>query len=183
MANRDFPHGFYLLTTDSHKAWYDKDGTSSNILLPGDPVVMETDGYVVRATAGDGNAILGVVMALRSAAGLPVNTLAAATAGSVLVCDDPNALYRIQCDDAGTAITNAARGCNAAIVYVAAGDATLGISGCEVDQSTIANTATEQVRIIELWNGPIGDTVNVWGDHCEVVVIINNHQSRSTTGV
>lgn len=183
MANTDFPHGLWLITTDARKQWYDKDSTSSAILVPGDPVALETDGNVVRATGTVGTSCLGVVMALKSSTGLPVRYLGATDAGEVLVCDDPNAYYRIQ-DDGGGTPAETWIGMNADLT-IANGDTALGLSAVELDATTPStNPATHNiVRIVALWRGVIGDTANSWDDNAEIVVRLCDPQLRNTTGL
>lgn len=92
------------------------------------------------------------------------------------VIDDPDALFQIQADGS---LSRNAIGTNAAIVQ-GAGSLNLGRSGVALDASTIANTATLPLRIMEFVNIPGFSTP---GDaYTDVIVRINTHFNRSATG-
>lgn len=89
------------------------------------------------------------------------------------VVDDPNQLFLIQADED---VVQADVGLNAKIAY-AAGSSTTGVSGTELDSSTIANTATLVLKIVGFYNSPSNErAVN----HVDVVVKINTHLYGST---
>lgn len=100
----------------------------------------------------------------------------ASTLRTVLVCDDPNATFEIQ-SDSSAALVAADIGLNADIT-VAAGDTVSGLSGMELDHSTVAS-ATFQLRILGL--SPRAD--NEFGINAKVICMINEHSYKSTTGV
>lgn len=181
MANVDHPNGLMLYGT-GYCTWYDKDSTSSNILYVGDPVVRETDGNVVRATAGATNYVLGPVMALQDSSGRPVRTLGAAAEGKVLVCDDPNAQFIIQGDGSTGPCADGDEGANVDLV-IGTGSTTEYQSAAEFAEDTAGTGNTLQLRIVKLWDGIYSGQVNAWGAHARVVVRINLHQHRYTTGV
>ena len=52
-----------------------------------------------------------------------------------------------------------------------AGDASLGLSGHELDSSQAAAAGGAQLKILGLIDRPD----NVWGEHAEVEVLINEH--------
>jgi hypothetical protein len=83
------------------------------------------------------------------------------------VIDDPNQLFIIQ-NDESSAATN--YGKNADIV-VGTGNTTTGVSGNELDTSSIATAAALNLKIIGLWNVPN----NAVGEFAVVVVKINEH--------
>lgn len=83
------------------------------------------------------------------------------------VIDDPNQLFIIQ-NDESSAVAN--YGKNADIV-VGTGNTTTGVSGNELDTSTIATTAALNLKIIGLWNVPSNEV----GEFAVVVVKINEH--------
>ena len=91
------------------------------------------------------------------------------TQGKIIadVLDDPNQLFIIQ-NDGTSAVTN--YGKNADVV-MGTGDTTTGVSGMELDTSTIANTAALNVKIVGLWDVPN----NAVGEFAVVVVKINEH--------
>jgi hypothetical protein len=96
------------------------------------------------------------------------------TLRTAYVCDDPNALFEIQSDgvvDAGDI------GSNADIV-VAAGSTVTGISGMELEESSVT-AATAQLRILDL--APRAD--NAVGANGNLICMINEHQYKTTSGV
>jgi hypothetical protein len=68
----------------------------------------------------------------------------------VSVIDDPDQLYQVQADGS---VTAANIGDNAALTNFSQGSATTGNSKVALDQSTIANTSTLAVRIVDLVDG------------------------------
>jgi hypothetical protein len=83
------------------------------------------------------------------------------------VIDDPNQLFIIQNDGTSAA---ANYGKNADVV-MGTGSTTTGVSGMELDTSTIAKTAALNVKIVGLWDVPN----NAVGENAVVVVKINEH--------
>jgi len=96
----------------------------------------------------------------------------------VYVCDDPNAIFKIQEDSDGAALTVASGSLNGDFV-AGTGSSTTGLSGWELDSSTVTTTNTLQLRILRLHtaqNNAIGNQA-VWE------VKINLHTSRYLTGI
>lgn len=91
------------------------------------------------------------------------------TQGKIIadVLDDPNQLFIIQNDGTSAA---ANYGKNADVV-MGTGSTTTGVSGMELDTSTIANTAALNLKIVGLWDVPN----NAVGANAVVVVKINEH--------
>jgi hypothetical protein len=89
------------------------------------------------------------------------------------VIDDPSQLFVIQADDS---VLQTQMGLNAAIAY-AAGSNTTGVSGTQLDASTIANDAALVLKLIGAYNQP----ENFLGEmYVDVVVKINAHMYGST---
>lgn len=89
MANTDRPRGFKPYGRDPLIGLYKADG--SQTIAVGDLVVMDSDGYIDIATAGSGNAIVGVA----------ASAVASATEGdAIYVWCDPNQMFIGQCSDA-----------------------------------------------------------------------------------
>jgi len=135
---------------------------------------------VTKATAGDGNAITGVIVgfaALPDNLSLKHNT--ANTERVAFVCDDPDVVFEIQAD--GT-IAAAQVGLNAVLIYTNAGSAITGYSGAELD-TTIdvpAADASNQLTIQRVVNRED----NAAGANARVEVKINNHtESNATLGL
>ena len=86
--------------------------------------------------------------------------------------DDPNQLFLIQADED---VVQADIGLNANIAY-AAGSTTTGVSGTELDSSTVANTAGLVLKIVGNYTAP-NNTLGA--NHVDVVVKINAHMYGS----
>lgn len=97
----------------------------------------------------------------------------ASTLRTVLVCDDPYALFTIQADDT---VVAADIGLNVDIT-VAAGDTTWGSSGMEADMAT-KGSANGQLRIMGIAQRPD----NALGDYAKLVCMINEHEYKGTVG-
>jgi len=89
------------------------------------------------------------------------------------VLDDPNQLFSIQADED---VVQADFGLNANIAY-AAGSNVSGVSGTELDSSTIANSAGLVLKLV----GVVASPDNTLGqNHVDVIVKINTHLYGST---
>lgn len=84
------------------------------------------------------------------------------------VLDDPNQLFSIQADED---VVQADIGLNANIAYTAGNNVT-GVSGTELDSSTIANTAGLVLKIVGVVTSPEN---TIGQNHVDVVVKINTH--------
>ena len=155
---------------------YTVDASNGTAIFVGDFVKLEADGNVAPAAAG--NALIGVVTAVADDYdNLARRYLPASTAGTVWVNDDPEAVFVVQEDDGGTALTAAARGANVDIV-AGTGNTTTSISGHELDQDSVGVT-TGQLRLLRL----VDTENNDYGDNADWEVRINEHQSRTIAGV
>ena len=151
------------------------DGTA---IFVGDPVVMSgtaqtIDGVIYQDVdqAATGDVIVGTVVAV-----LPVTRdstvhRAASTQRLLAIADDPNLLFEIQEVSGGTALTANDMGLNANFV-VAAGSATTGLSGVELNNATEATTNTLDLQIVAFANRP-GNEI---GANAKWLVRINRHQ-------
>lgn len=163
---------------------YNVDSSNGTAIFVGDFMIREADGNVAPYTGTGGGSLLGVCIA----AGTNAQTystpdtpsqryLAASTAGTVLIADDPHVVFEIQEDNVdGTALaaTDAGTNCD---VLATAGSTTTGQSAHEIDRSTV-NTTTAQLRLIRL----VPREDNAYGDFAKWEVIINEQLYRSTTG-
>lgn len=91
------------------------------------------------------------------------------------VIDDPNQLFIIQADQD---VVQADVGLNAAIAY-AAGSNVSGVSGTELDSSSIANDAALVLKIV----GPYTAPNNTFGQNNAVVVVKINAHLYGSAGV
>jgi hypothetical protein len=122
-------------------------------LFVGDPVVKsglaDANGRpgCVLATAGATNAITGVIVGFEDPASMALGYGAASTQRTILVNDDPDALFEIQEDSAGAATALADVGLNVDLI-AAAGSTSFRTSGWMADSSTKAVGATLQLKIV-----------------------------------
>lgn len=132
---------------------YHVPASNTTPLYVGDPVLItgtgDSMGYPDVAITTAGGRITGSVQGFRPNSPFPGKFLPAGVEGYVLVGDDPNALYEVQEDAIGGALTEAAIGLNANLIP-GPGNGFTGQSGWLLDSSTAATTATLQVRIVEL---------------------------------
>ena len=143
-------------------------GYATNI-LKGQPVKMDTGGYIVVAAAGD--AFLGAFAGVewtdstgrrRVSNYWPANE--SFQVGSVVAYfyNDPNIVYEIQTD--GT-LTQTAIGAEADLSNTTAGSTTTGLSQATLSISVVASPNTAQMRIVDI--APYPD--NAWGDPFVIV--------------
>lgn len=99
------------------------------------------------------------------------------TTSYAVVCDDPNAVFQIQSDEA---VAQTALGKNAALVQTAGSTAT-GDSKVALDGSTVATTNTLPLRIVGFVDGPFSTVGDAYTD---VLVTWNAgmHQYNNATG-
>lgn len=190
MANVDTPRGFKPVRYMSGAPYngavnpYSTATGDATAIYIGDPVIISgtaqtIDGVIYQDVdqAATGDVIVGVVVAvdpiLGSGAGGRDSTRhrAASTQRIVYVADDPGLLFEIQEVSGGTALTAAAIGLNADFV-VAAGSATTGLSGVELNNATEATTNTLDLQIVGFANRPDNEV----GEHAKWLVRINRHQ-------
>lgn len=162
-----------------------------NAFAIGDPLVLAggatADGVplVTLATAGTGNAIVGVLLGdgglYQGGAFVDPSNLDNATIPAtktrvyyVMVADDPNTVFEVQEGGAGAAITaaNGTRNFN-----LLSGTNNGYLSGWQMDNASGAVGATLQLKSLGL--APRAD--NAFGVYAKWRVIINNHQYRSGT--
>lgn len=156
MANRDMPVGLKPYEELVRARKY----VAGSTIYPGDPVALASDGQV------DSSVTVPLI-------GVALNY---ATANQdVMVADSPNQMFVAQ---ATASIAASDVGQNASLSLGTASTA-YKISRAEVDQSTLATTATLAVKILG-----IGEAIdNAAGSaDVDVIVKINNHSLGSHTG-
>ena len=192
MANVNAPFGLKPVRYASGAPYngaanpYFATGASGAIFL-GDPVVMtgtantsEFGGYpagtlatVGPATAGDGNPVLGVCVAVLPVTRESVIYREDSTDRVIMVADDPELVFHGQTDAAGTdwAATDVGSFAN---LLTGAGSTVNGLSGFTLDTTDgpANNDPSNQLFIRGLANLP----ENVIGDYSIWEVMINNHQ-------
>jgi hypothetical protein len=167
MANNDAPRGFVPVSnaygapwTGAPRRYYIASGEAYDLYI-GDPVALSGTGDafgvpgIVRATAGAGSSAgdgpVGVVVGFENLTSdnLSKSYRPNGTAGYVLVCDDPFALYEIQEDSDSATLAVTDIGLNANFI-IGTGNTYTGTSATELDSNTAAVTATLDCRIIGL---------------------------------
>ncbi len=164
-------------------------------LFDGDPVYVAANGTIVIAGAGTGNPITGVFKGCKFTSTVqgvngnqifspywPGGTVTFQAANAIaLVCDDPDLIYDVQVYSAANPPVGAAAVdlYNNANLIAAAGSTLSGLSGWNLDQTSIAVDATRQLKILRFvpipGNGP-GLGFN------NVEVVINNNYYKGGTG-
>lgn len=104
----------------------------------------------------------------------------ASTEAVIMVCDDPNVVWRIKEDSVGGALAATSVGLNAEIAVDVAGSATTGISGAELDSSSAASTAGLALKILRLsdHHDPSNGR-NAIGADAKWDVLINDHTEEN----
>ena len=165
--------------------------SNATALYLGDPVVTITnssDGNGIQAVgiaaAGGGTNVLGSFGGIAPNAGLTTNLpllqstppyLPALTAAYVYVTDDPFLLYQIQ--ENGSMVSGAS-GRNADLV-AGAGSTITGLSGWQLNSSTLNTTNTLQLRIIQA----LQEVTLAVGANNQWLVGLNTPQFLNRTGV
>lgn len=173
-------------------------GTS---LFRGDPVII-TNGFITKATAGDGNPILGVfwgceyqdtsyetqfkqVWTAGTNVVSPSLPIASATAK---IIEDPLVIYDIQTTLTGITMPDA--GANASLSFAMAGSAASGWSGATLDMTTQGAAANKQLKILGLSPfsnppSPAFPNGNAFGvQYNNALVTINNgYYTAGTSGL
>lgn len=163
-----------------------KTGTANTAAVEGTSGSMFAIGTlpeINKVAASDGSAITGVIvsfMALKT--DLEAIHSAASTEGIAWVCDDPDVVFEIQEDDAGTALLVTVVGFNANLIFTNAGSTVTGLSGVELDgvgdppAADLSNQLTIQ-RLVNRADNAIGASAK-WE------VKINNHtEAHATLGI
>ena len=196
MANTDSPWGLKPILLDESKDCHMYPITSNygTALYHNDPVLRVTAGTIERAAAG--GAILGSIVGLfvQSPANqffpdnlTPVQYMPA-TAGAgtqywALVCDNPHMFFTIQEDGDTTPLTQADIGNNVDVIFTQAGNATTGVSGCEINSDSNSVNEDVQLKLISLADHiePDSGVRTAIGTKAKWIVKINEHQLGSYT--
>lgn len=158
---------------------------ATNAIYQGDLVVAQTDGSIVRATAGTSTAVLGVFNGCEYTD--PVTkkpTFSNWYPGAInssnitgFVVDDPDTVFLINAD---AQFTRADVFKNYSISNTT-GNAATGISEVQLDVSESGTNASFIVQAIDICQDQ--DNSSQVGANANILVRINNHQYRSGTGV
>jgi hypothetical protein len=158
-----------------------KTGTSnSSAYINGRYVQPGSMPTVNKATVGDTNKITGVIINFDpSTTDFYTLNNPASTERIVHVCDDPTQIYLIR-DDGVVALDQTVEGLNANLIYTNTGSSFTGQSGAALNSSTVATTATFQLKILRLH----ARIDNELGSYAIWEVQINNStESNITAGI
>jgi len=188
MANADAPRGFAPRSSNGLpwcgqvNEYFIDGGSDATATFIGDLVKLsgsaETDGTPHVEQAAATNAVVGVVVGFRPDPDNQTrNWRVASTDRYVLVADDPNQVFEAQedSDGAALAVTDTSNNIN---VIVGSGSTTTGLSGMELDSSSVNTTATLPIKLLRM----INREDNAIGNQAQWLVKINNHQYGSHTG-
>jgi hypothetical protein len=177
VANINKPYGLRIHGPLLGCKMYKMSAAYAQALYIGDPMVLNSSGNAIIATAGTGNYILGAALGFFTSEFVPLTYSyhPSATAGTnyVLVADEPRQLFDMQedSDTANLALTDLAGNMN--IIDTDGGSTMSGLSGWELNSSdTAGSTAGDQVRLIDIYRSPD----NAVGTNCRWVIRINKHQ-------
>lgn len=191
MANVDRPRGAIPVGTLNGSPWqgsvreYPVDSSNATAIFQGDFITLEDDGNVAPAAAG--GVLLGVCVGIRPSLSVTQTIhpgyLPASTAGYVLVCTAPEAIYEIQEDSVGGAMVATNVGSMGDIV-AGTGSTTTGVSAHELDSSDViakdASAASAQLQVLAL----VDRVDNEIGTNAKWHVVINEHAfNPRTTGL
>lgn len=198
MANVDRPFGLKPVMHLNGSPWngqtnmYYVPSTYGTAMFVGDAVTSNADagaaGVVVNgidvegmpgiAQAAAGNTIRGVIVGfLPNQSNLSQSHNPASTARIALVVDAPDVVFEVQEDSVTSTLAVAEVGQNVDLI-VGAGNATTGTSAMEIDSTTHVS-ATAQLRVLGLAKRPD----NNLGSFAKWLVLINEHEFKTTTGV
>jgi hypothetical protein len=138
---------------------------------------------ITQAAAGD--TLRGVVVAVDQVDGVAVGSTnisrrhrPASTAMYVMVNDDPDTIFEVQ-EDADVATTALIDIGENADIIVAAGNASTGLSGMQLDSSTHTPNSA-QLRMLGFVQRPNNAPASA---NAKLLVVINEHELKSTSGV
>lgn len=205
MSNTDTPWGLKpLFMTEAQKTALILPITNNynTALYINDPVTGVTAGTLERAATTGAYLTLGTILGLYRQETptslsmerlLPVQYMGASPGATynyfALITVDPNLFFTMQEDGDTTPLAAADGFANADFVFTHAGNTTTGISGCEIDSNTKANTATLALRLVRPWyeyydlvgNAHNAIVATAGASWCKWVVRINNYQFGANT--
>ncbi len=206
MANVDAPFGMRPVRHRNGAAYngaanpYYIPSTYATALFVGDPVVKtgtsNTTEYkgngigalpeINKATAGDANAITGVIVAFDADQDdLSKQYNPASNERLAWVCDDPDVVFHIQESSPGTPLAATSVGLNAVLIYTHSGSTVNGFSGAELDTSSDppAADASNQLTIQRLADLPGNDIDATLGLAVWEVKINNHTEAHGVIGI
>jgi Flp pilus assembly secretin CpaC len=137
--------------------------TTGQVIYQGDPVQIMADGTVRVIAANDGVKCIGVAAEY-------VSDSASAAGKKIMVYDDPNIIFGVQCTTGQTPAATEI-GASADMIAYAAGNTTTKLSIMEL---AAISAQTAMFLVI----GKVGSPDNAWGEHVDVMVIFNKHRYK-----
>jgi hypothetical protein len=158
----------------------------TNSIFMGDPVVLNANGSISRGSTA-GAEIVGVFNGCfytdpTSQKPTFSNHYPGAIVADDIVANvisDPDVVFEVKCDDANAG--RAQVGSTANIATYAAGSTKSGISGVAIDGSTFATSNASNFAVYDLSTDP--DNSDYTAANANILVRINKHQYRDTTGI
>jgi len=158
----------------------------TNSIFMGDPVVLNANGSISRGSTA-GAEIVGVFNGCfytdpTSQKPTFSNHYPGAIVADDIVANvisDPDVVFEVKCDDANAG--RAQVGSTANIATYAAGSTKSGISGVSIDGSSFATSNASNFAVYDLSTDPDNSDYTV--ANANILVRINKHQYRDTTGV
>ncbi len=200
MANADRPFGLKPIRHRNGAPYngaantYHVASTYGTNLFVGDPVSVtgtsntaEVDGFipgslpeVEKTAAGTGAYLTGVIVAVGPNRDDLTKTYSPLNTASVVwVADDPDLVFEVQEDGDTTPLAETSVSANVDLIHTVAGSTVTGLSGTELDSSTVNTTNTLQMKIMRICNS----ITNEVGAFAKWEAMINLHTQRNTTGV
>ena len=186
MANSDRPRGAVPVGHLDGSPYcaklqtFNVDSSNGTAIFIGDFIMLQADGNVAPATAGN-TQIVGVCQGVKVdravAATEHPGYLAASTAGSIRVEVGPDVIYQVQEDSVVSTLAATDRFANADFI-AGAGSTTTGMSAHEIDSSSVT-TSTAGLRLLKT----VARSDNAIGANADWLVVINEHAFKTTSGV
>ena len=158
----------------------------TNSIFMGDPVVLNANGSISRGSTA-GAELVGVFNGcFYTDPTTQKPTFSNHYPGAIVADDivanvisDPDVVFEVKCDDANAGRAQVGSTCN--IATYAAGSTKSGISGVAIDGSTFATSNASNFAVYDLSTDP--DNSDYTAANANILVRINKHQYRDTTGI
>lgn len=180
MANSNQINGFKAVGTLSgapvnfQEAKFATVATDAVAIYPGDAIKLtggtDANGFAIVARAAAGDVVVGVMSGVvPNGTDLSIMYRVASTATYIYATVDPNTVYEVQAS-AAVALADATK--NASLISSSAGVAATGLSGMQIDQSTLNTTNTLVFRLLG-FSQTVGNVPAA--TYNKVLVKINSH--------
>jgi hypothetical protein len=158
----------------------------TNSIFMGDPVVLNANGSISRGSSA-GAELVGVFNGCfytdpTSQKPTFSNHYPGAIVADDIVANvitDPDVVFEVKCDDSNAGRAQVGSTCN--IATYSAGSTKSGISDVAIDGSTFATSSASNFAVYDLSTDP--DNSDYTAANANILVRINKHQYRDTTGI